>query len=243
MSNLFPSISIIIPTLNTVKTLRDCLESIAVQDYPKDKLEIIIADGGSTDYTLNIFSEFSVASNLHPQPSNVSVSTSNLHPLTSSVSVSASNLQPSTSDISFPDYLFDIDLIYELLSLTNPGNSTDTNRFAKIKAGIIRIFSGDIKTFARKQHRRIKDYLYYNKLGIRKYPWKRTNEKKLAIFIFSCITLLPLLVQSLRGYIRKPDPAWFFHPLACWITFLEYGWGRIRGILGVKELKREGWGQ
>jgi hypothetical protein len=159
------------------------------------------------------------------------------------LSAFASNLQPSTSDISFPDYLFDIDLIYELLCLTNPGNSTDTNRFAKVKAGIIRIFSGDIKTFARKQHQRIKDYLYYNKLGIREYPWKSISRVRLLKFVLSCVTIIPLLIQSIRGYKKRPDKAWFFHPLACWITLWEYGWGRIGEIFVVKELERKIWSQ
>ena len=223
------SISIIIPTLNSAKTLKDCLESIVAQDYPEDKIEIIIADAGSTDGTLNIVSEFSGASNLQPQTSNCPFG--------------ASNLQPPTSDISFPDYLFDIDLIYELLRLTNPGNSTDTNRFAKVKAGIIHIFSGDVKTFARKQKRRIRDYLYYSKLGVRKYPWGRINKIGLAKFILSCLFLFPLLIQSIKGYLKKPDRAWFFHTIACWLTLWEYGWGRIDGIFGVRELRRKGWGQ
>jgi len=49
-----PLVSVIIPTLNSAKTLKDCLESIVAQDYPKDKIEIIIADGSSTDGTLEI---------------------------------------------------------------------------------------------------------------------------------------------------------------------------------------------
>lgn len=73
MDNKLASISIIIPTLNSAKTLKDCLESIAIQEYPKDKVEIIIADGGSTDSTLNIVSEFSVASNLHSQHTNIHI--------------------------------------------------------------------------------------------------------------------------------------------------------------------------
>jgi hypothetical protein len=183
------------------------------------------------------------ASNLKPQTSSVSVSTSNLHTLTSSVSVSASNLQPSTFDISFTDYLFDIDVIYELLNSMNPINSADTVRFAKVKTGIIHIFSGEINTFARKQRRRIRDYLYYNKLGVRKYPWGRINKMGLAKFILSCLFLFPLLIQSIKGYLKKPDRAWFFYPLACWLTLWEYRWGRIGGIFGVRGLRREGWKQ
>lgn len=49
-----PTISIIIPTYNAEKTLPICLKSIAMQDYPRDKIEIIIADGGSKDNTLKI---------------------------------------------------------------------------------------------------------------------------------------------------------------------------------------------
>ena len=52
------SVSIIIPTLNSEKTLGLCLESIAAQDYPRDKIEIIIADGGSTDNTFTICEEY-----------------------------------------------------------------------------------------------------------------------------------------------------------------------------------------
>lgn len=72
MDNKLASISIIIPTLNSAKTLKDCLESIAIQDYPKDKVEIIVADAGSTDSTLTILSGFT-ASNLQPPTLNIQV--------------------------------------------------------------------------------------------------------------------------------------------------------------------------
>ena len=86
-----PTISILIPTLNSAKTLRACLESIAMQDYPKDNIEIIIADGGSTDGTLEIISEFSSAYNLHPQTSNCS-----FPPPPSNCPFPASNLPPQS---------------------------------------------------------------------------------------------------------------------------------------------------
>jgi glycosyltransferase involved in cell wall biosynthesis len=96
MDNKLESISIIIPTLNSAKTLQDCLESIAIQEYSKDKVEIIIADGGSTDSTLSIISEFSVASNLHPQPSNIHIVPNNLK---TGEAGKAVGLKHSTNDI------------------------------------------------------------------------------------------------------------------------------------------------
>lgn len=49
-----PLVSVVIPTYNSEKVLPLCLESIISQDYPKEKIEIIIADGGSKDKTLEI---------------------------------------------------------------------------------------------------------------------------------------------------------------------------------------------
>jgi glycosyltransferase involved in cell wall biosynthesis len=55
-----PSISIVIPTYNSERTLAQCLESITKQDYPGEKIEIIIIDGGSKDKTLQIAEGFGV---------------------------------------------------------------------------------------------------------------------------------------------------------------------------------------
>ena len=49
-----PKITFSIPTYNTASDLPDCLNSIRSQDYPQDKIEIIIADGGSEDDTVEI---------------------------------------------------------------------------------------------------------------------------------------------------------------------------------------------
>lgn len=55
-----PKISIIIPTYQAEKYLRNCFKSISIQNYSKDKLEVLIIDGGSTDNTLNIAKQFNV---------------------------------------------------------------------------------------------------------------------------------------------------------------------------------------
>jgi cellulose synthase/poly-beta-1,6-N-acetylglucosamine synthase-like glycosyltransferase len=49
-----PAISIIIPCLNEADQILNKLKNIKELDYPPDLLEIIIADGGSTDGTLEI---------------------------------------------------------------------------------------------------------------------------------------------------------------------------------------------
>jgi glycosyltransferase involved in cell wall biosynthesis len=51
-------ISVIIPTKNSAKTLPLCLRSIRAQDYPQDRVEIIIVDGYSTDSTVDIAKRF-----------------------------------------------------------------------------------------------------------------------------------------------------------------------------------------
>ena len=53
-NNNLPYISICIPTYNNQTTIADCLESIKAQDYPQDRIEILVIDGGSTDKTLSL---------------------------------------------------------------------------------------------------------------------------------------------------------------------------------------------
>jgi len=50
----FPKLSIATCTYNGDRILEEYLEGIFSQDYPKDKIEIIFGDGGSTDGTLKI---------------------------------------------------------------------------------------------------------------------------------------------------------------------------------------------
>lgn len=58
MKNKYLSISIVIATYNSSRTIKRCLQSIREQMYPQNKIEIIVADGGSTDATLEIAKEY-----------------------------------------------------------------------------------------------------------------------------------------------------------------------------------------
>jgi cellulose synthase/poly-beta-1,6-N-acetylglucosamine synthase-like glycosyltransferase len=49
-----PRVTIIVPAYNEATRIRACLASLRAQDYPADKLEIIVVDNGSTDDTFDI---------------------------------------------------------------------------------------------------------------------------------------------------------------------------------------------
>jgi glycosyltransferase involved in cell wall biosynthesis len=53
-----PFISVIIPVLNGEGRLENCLASLQRQTYPKERFEIIVADGRSTDRTVEIAREY-----------------------------------------------------------------------------------------------------------------------------------------------------------------------------------------
>lgn len=59
MKNNLPYVSIIIPCLNEEKYIEKCLDSIINNDYPKDKLEILVVDGASNDRTKELVKNYS----------------------------------------------------------------------------------------------------------------------------------------------------------------------------------------
>lgn len=52
-----PPVSVVIPALNEQAHIRSCLESVQRQSYPSELIEILVADGGSTDRTREIVGE------------------------------------------------------------------------------------------------------------------------------------------------------------------------------------------
>ncbi|MCL5075754.1 MAG: glycosyltransferase family 2 protein [Chloroflexi bacterium] len=332
------SVSIIIPTLNAEKVLSQCLDSIKGQDYPADKIEIIIADAASTDRTLEIVrcytdkiyrnelqtAEAGKALGLkHASHEIIAlIDSDNVLPCSDWLArmtvpfadaeiAGAEPLEytyrrqdrclnrywallgmndplclflgnydrystltqrwtqapvysedkgdylkvtldrqplPTMGANGFlirrellqrcavQDYLFDVDLIQEL-------TARQINKFAKVKVGIVHLFSEDIATFIRKQRRRLRDYLYYSRQGLRRYRWDQVSRKGILKFILYCLLVLPLVGQSVVGYTRKPDPAWFFHPLACWLTLGIYTVGSLQAVFSTSRQNRDDWRQ
>ncbi len=335
---MLPSISIVIPVLNSERVLQGCLESIRSQDYPAHLVEVIIADGGSKDRSLDIAREYNAKIFQNPLKTGEAGKAVGLKKAQGDLVafIDSDNLLPQkdwllkmTQPFEDKDVLGAepweftyrsedgfIDRYCALLGVNDPicfffGNYDKRNllsgvwtelpiqqddqgnwikvtlsshpiptigangtifrrqimqgelagdyffdidilacfmekhpiHFAKVKIGIIHLFCGNsVRQFMRKQKRRIRDYLYYNELGVRKYPWK-SQKKGLFKFLLSCFLVFPLIVQSFRGYFKKKDNAWFFHPLACWLTFIEYGSGTILNFFGIKGLTRNKWKQ
>lgn len=335
-----PIISVILPTLNAERTLDLCLNSLRAQDYPRDRIEIVLADAGSTDGTLaiarrhkvdrivlnrlqtgeagkaaaieastgeilalidsdNLFDDtayFSRAAAQFSDPTVWSVEPlrwtfdpddtlvnrycaligmndpliyflgsynrfsylsgkfSGLAPLSVHetddafiVDIDPANVptfgangfmvrRSALEGIAWIPYYFDIDVFQQMVH-------KGRNRISVIKTDTWHLFCDSVGTFRRKQSRRIRDYLYHKKDSRRTFDYSSVPKTRYIKFMLFTVTVIPLLIQALRGYRRKPDSAWWFHPLACWITLWEYGWGTVRSIFAPAEYDRRSWRQ
>src|SRR5947207_2852867 len=53
-----PSVTLVVAMRNEAANIGACLDSIAGQDYPPDRLEVLVLDGGSTDRSREIAQGF-----------------------------------------------------------------------------------------------------------------------------------------------------------------------------------------
>ncbi len=331
----FPTVSFAIPVLNSSKTIGACLRSIVAQDYPEEKMEIIIADGGSTDNTVAMATSFGAkvvpnalktgeagkaAAAAHCRGDMIALVDSDnllegrdwlqrmvapfqdpdimgtepwaftwrredppwsrycaLMGVNDPLCIYLGNfdrynyakdkwtmlpveqedkgdyLKIKLSPGALPtigangflvrkealdekqDYLFDIDLPGKLVAKGRP-------YFAKVKTGIVHLYAEKMSDFTRKQRRRAEDYFFFKKSNQRSYPWKgfMTGVVK---FVLSTVTVIPLLLLAAKGYRKKPDVAWWLHPLACIATLWIYGSTVLKVCLRGRavEYKRDHW--
>lgn len=57
--DFYPQVSIVIPVHNSENTLYKCLQSIADQTYPTNRVEVFLIDNGSSDGSFSVFNDFS----------------------------------------------------------------------------------------------------------------------------------------------------------------------------------------
>lgn len=135
-------------------------------------------------------------------------------------------------------YFFDIDLL-ELIQ----NKTKKPIIFTKVKISIIHSFcESSIIKFIKKQNRRATDlYIFKN---LRKYSLTKSNTLQSLKFILYVILIIPMLIDTIRGYIKKPDFAWFIHPILCIITLTIYSINTIKYKLGIlKPINRQKWSQ
>jgi len=133
-------------------------------------------------------------------------------------------------------YFFDIDILHQALT-------HGSLHVAKVKTGIVHLYCARLSDFARKQQRRIRDFLFFAQEKQRTYPWDKQKKAGILKFILATTLIFPLVIQALIGSARKPDIAWCYHLPVCWITLLVYGIGTLRKGLGLKQapIQRDTW--
>ncbi len=138
--------------------------------------------------------------------------------------------------VEWDPYFFDIDVMHQAVR-------AGFRHVAKVKTGIVHLFCARYAEFARKQRRRIRDFLYFAQEKRRTYPWDRQRRTGVVLFALATASVLPLAVQAAIGYWRRPDRAWLCHAPVCWITLWTYGVATLRKALGLRQAPaaRETW--
>ncbi len=120
-----------------------------------------------------------------------------------------------------PRYYFHIDVNVDLInkgynkyafvndSILHLGGDVSLNKFFLRRMKFMKqFFSGDNKTAAKRRYK----------------IYKREDRLRLVYFILISITFIIPLIDSMRGYLRIKDKAWFLHPVICFGFVLVYGY-------------------
>ena len=133
--------------------------------------------------------------------------------------------------VTWDPYFFDIDIMHQAVE-------AGERHMAKVKCGIVHLYCRTLGDFARKQDRRIRDFLFFAADKGRTYPWDRQKRAGLVRFCLATLLVIPLFFQMIRGFSRKRDAAWLYHIPACWITLWVYGIGAIKKAIGIRPAPR-----
>ena len=121
--------------------------------------------------------------------------------------------------LSTPENYFHIDVIYDLVKL-------GYKHIAFVKNDIIHDTSDTLSNLVRKR------VSYFSQHGVkqvaeRRYkvfdPARGQDKVRLLLFIIYTVTLVKPLFDALRGFLKKPDFAWFLHPIICLLFLYAYG--------------------
>lgn len=327
-----PTLSVVIVTFNNGQVLPPCLEAILVQDYPKEKIEYINIDGGSTDNTKELMKQYNFrvvdspvanaeaqrayglreakheivvyidADNYLPhnqwflQMTKPFIDDSSIiysqtmrytHRMTDSgfnrycalfgvndpvvyyvgrpdrlswsekrwrygkiikntesyfvVNFTKENM-PTIGcngimvrrDILFnhaqsdPEHFLHIDVYVDLLE-------KGFNNFAIVKNDVVHATAYTLRNLIKKRMAFLM-YFYGQKVPRRYMIYdstKRADNWRMFLFVIYTVTFVRPLVDSIVGYVKIRDVAWFIHPIACWAFLYAYGKSFIKNKLAV----------
>lgn len=138
--------------------------------------------------------------------------------------------------VSWDPYFFDIDVMHQAVR-------AGFRHVAKVKTGIVHLYCARLEDFARKQRRRIRDFLFFAQEKQRTYPWDKQKRAGIVLFALATVLVLPVAVQAAIGFCRRPDRAWLYHVPVCWVTLWTYGVGTLRKLFGLRQapVARDAW--
>lgn len=110
-----------------------------------------------------------------------------------------------------------------------------------VKTSIVHAITSDIKRFVVRRIQ-LKERFFDDRRNTRRFLIFDIKSKKdrinLIKYIIFSATILPTLFQSVRGYLRIRDSAWFLHPIICFLMLVVYSFSEIKWILRKNLLKR-----
>lgn len=97
------------------------------------------------------------------------------------------------------------------------------NKYVVVKNDIVHASGERFWHFFKKRKRYMED-LYLKDLGRRRYfvYRKECDRKKIVNYSLYATTFVLPIIETIRGFLKIPDPAWFLHPLVCFGIFWIY---------------------
>lgn len=112
-------------------------------------------------------------------------------------------------------------------------------RYGLVKNSVIHVITPNVFTYLTRR-RHVKETFYDGNRGKRKYlvfDWRSSVDRQnLLRFIFFSLTFVYPFYQSIKGYTKIKDKAWFLHPLLCLLMTFQYGKSEILWLI-KKRLK------
>ena len=127
-----------------------------------------------------------------------------------------------------PDFFFHIDVHVDLVKY-------GYTNYAFVKDTIIHLTGNNFFPFLRRRRYFIEKY-HFEDQSRRRYSVYDSKKDKIALFsfiLYSLTLVLPIL-DSMRGFLKVRDVAWFIHPLMCLGILAVYGITTIKE--GVKNV-------